>query len=98
MRNITIFGEIVKIGKVREISNSWTTFRQELLIKQQNGVNIVVTLEDHKRGFYQVRDFKNEKFEEGMRVTLTCELVGVEHKEKVINRLIAKSWLKYTEE
>lgn len=93
MRNITIFGEIVKIGKVREISNSWTTFRQELLIKQQNGVNIVVTLEDHKRGHYMVRTFQRIGFKLGMKIKVECELTGSDYEGKITNRVIVKQIL-----
>lgn len=93
MREIVIQGEILRIGEVRAISNSWTKLRQELLIRQHDNTEIVVTLEDHKRGSYMVRTFQRIGFKLGMRIKVQCELTGNDYRGKITNRLITKQIL-----
>lgn len=90
MRTLIVQGEIVRIGEVRAVNNSWTVLRQEIIIRQLDNTWITVTLEDHKRGHYMVRTFQRIGLKLGMKIKAECELTGSDYQGKITNRVIVK--------
>lgn len=88
MRTALYHGEIIGIGSAREINESWTTKRREVMIQQSRN-KVTITFEDQKRGHYLERQFSQYNYKVGDKITVKATLIGsINPKtQKVTNRL-----------